>query len=83
MEQKTMTQTEYTDKLSEYVTKYKRLIYESERTIQICYEEIDKLKKELYNKCKHEWIYDECSNFDDRSKYICKFCKLNRNPNYN
>ena len=83
MEQNTITQSKYTNKLSENIqTKY-NLIYESEKTIRICYEEISKLKKELYNKCEHIWIYDECANFDDRSKYICKFCKLNRNPYYN
>ena len=63
-------------------TKY-NIIYESEKTILMCNEEIKKLKKELYIKCEHKWIYDECANFDDRSKYICKFCKLNKNPYYN
>ena len=40
-------------------------------------------KEELYNVCEHEWIYDECSNWDDRCKYKCKFCNLWRNNNYN
>lgn len=63
-------------------TKY-NIIYESEKTIRMCNEEIKKLKKELYIKCEHKWIYDECANFDDKSNYICKFCKLNKNPYYN
>ncbi len=48
--------------------------------------EIEKLKKnirksekELWLKCDHEWEYDTCCNFDDRTKYFCKKCKLWRN----
>ena len=41
------------------------------------------LTKKLFYTCNHEWIYDECASFDDKCKYICKFCKLYRNPNYN
>jgi hypothetical protein len=74
---------EYSKTLSEYIQTKRNLIYESEKKIQKYYEEIKKLKKELYMSCKHEWIYDECTNFDDRSNYICKFCKLNKNPHYN
>lgn len=41
------------------------------------------LTKKLFSTCQHEWIYDECANFDDKCKYICKFCRLYRNPHYN
>ena len=73
---------EETQKIIEQITLKYNLIYQCEKTVKICNEEIRQLKKELYKKCKHEWIYDECSNFDDRSKYICKFCKLNRSSYY-
>ena len=59
------------------------LIFEAEKRIKTYKEDIKILKKDLFKKCQHEWIYDECTNFDDRCKYICKFCRLYRNPNYN
>ena len=59
------------------------LINQSYKTIQICKDEIRSFKTKLFKACKHEWIYDECANFDDRCKYLCKHCKLYKNPHYN
>lgn len=42
-----------------------------------------KLTKKLFYTCQHKWIYDECVNFDDKCKYVCKFCGLYKNPNWN
>ena len=33
----------------------------------------------LWEKCDHEWIYDEWANFDDLTKYLCKHCGCYRN----
>ena len=41
------------------------------------------LTKKLFNACEHKWIYDECANFDDKCKYVCKFCGLYKNPHWN
>ena len=39
---------------------------------------IKDLEKTIYNNCSHEWIRDECANFDDRCKHICSKCSLYR-----
>lgn len=74
---------------SESVELYNKILLNNENIIK-ANNKIYKYKKEnreltkkLFSTCNHEWIYDECANFDDRSKYICKFCRLNRNPHYN
>ena len=62
--------------LTNDISNYEKVIVQNKRLIK-------QKKKELYNVCKHEWVYDECSNWDDRCKYKCKFCNLWRNNNYN
>ena len=61
--------------LTSDIWSYERIIVENKRLLK-------QKKRELYNLCEHEWIYDECSNWDDRCKYKCKFCDLPRNINY-
>ena len=39
---------------------------------------IKDLEKEIYKNCQHDWIRDECANFDDRCKFICSKCSLYR-----
>jgi len=62
--------------LTNDISNYEKLIVQNKRLIK-------QKKKELYNICQHDWVYDECSNWDDRCKYKCKFCNLWRNNNYN
>ena len=57
-------------------------IYKKELEIKTLKQEITQLKKKLFNTCEHEWERD----WDDRSchsTWLCKHCKLYRNPNYN
>ena len=42
-------------------------------------ETIKDIESCLWEKCNHEWIYDEWANFDDRTKYLCKYCGCYRN----
>ena len=42
-------------------------------------ETIKDIESCLWEKCNHEWIYDEWANFDDRTKYLCKHCGCYRN----
>lgn len=58
-------------------------IYNAQKLIYKYKEENKKLTTKLFNACEHKWIYDECANFDDKCKYICKFCGLYKNPNWN
>ena len=53
-----------------------------EKNIKLLADQIRTLKKELFQKCKHNWIKD----YEDRSchsSWICEHCKLYKNPNYN
>ena len=58
-----------------------KLIY-YEKNIKLIEEEIKKLKKELFIKCQHNWIKD-CDDRSCHSSWICEYCKLYKNPNYN
>lgn len=53
-----------------------------EQNIKLVEEKINKLKQELFQTCQHSWEKD----WDDRSchsSWVCKYCKLYKNPNYN
>lgn len=53
-----------------------------EKNIKLLADQIRNLKKELFNTCNHNWVKD----YEDRSchsSWICKHCKLYKNPNYN
>jgi hypothetical protein len=43
-------------------------------------DEIKEREKIIFNSCKHEWHYDETSGCCEKNRYICKTCKLYRNP---
>ena len=58
-------------------------ICDANKLIYKCKENNKELRKKLFASCDHEWIYDEWANFDDRCKYICKHCRLYKNPHYN
>ena len=62
--------------LTNDIWNYERLIIENKKLVT-------QKKRELYYVCEHEWVYDECANWDDRCKYKCKYCNLWRNINYN
>ena len=55
--------------LNNNIWNYEKLIVEKKKLLT-------QKKRELYYVCEHEWVYDECSNWDDRCKYKCKFCNL-------
>jgi hypothetical protein len=44
--------------------------------------EIDKINKELYEKCTHLWIRDDACSDDDLGKNYCKNCGLRYYHNY-
>jgi len=53
-----------------------------EKNIKLLADQIRNLKKELFKTCNHNWVKD----YEDRSchsSWICKHCKLYKNPNYN
>ena len=52
------------------------------KNISINKNKINNLECDLWEKCDHQFIYDESANFDDRTKYICKICNCYRNPYY-
>jgi hypothetical protein len=58
-------------------------INDANSLIYKCREENSELTKKLFKTCQHEWIYDENANFDDKCKYICRYCRLYRNPHWN
>lgn len=67
--------------LNTILQKKDKILY-YEQNIKLVEEQIKKLKKELFQECKHDWVKD----WDDRSSHsswICKHCKLYKNPNYN
>ena len=57
---------------------YQKQIYNFYNLINHNKDKIKQIEKELYKKCDHDWIRDECANFDDRCKYICSKCSLYR-----
>ena len=58
--------------LNNEIEKMTRLIEKHKKTIK-------NIECDLWESCDHEWIYDECANFDDRTKYLCKICGCYRN----
>ena len=40
---------------------------------------INNIECDLWEKCNHQWIYDDWANFDDKTKYLCKICGCYRN----
>ena len=68
--------------ISNTILQKKNEILYFEKNIKLLADQIRNLKKELFNTCKHNWIKD----YEDRSchsSWICKHCKLYKNPNYN
>lgn len=68
--------------ISNIILQKKNEILYFEKNIKLLADQIRNLKKELFNTCKHNWIKD----YEDRSchsSWICKHCKLYKNPNYN
>ena len=57
-------------------------IIEHMKKINILENKIKYLKKNLFNCCEHEWVRD-WEDRDVHSNWICKNCKLYKNPNYN
>ena len=57
----------------------KSSIYDYEKNIDKLKDSIKASEKKLWKLCSHEWEYDSSCNFDDRTKYFCKKCKLWRN----
>jgi len=49
-----------------------RLIEQHKKTI-------NNIECDLWEKCNHQWIYDDWANFDDKTKYLCKICGCYRN----
>jgi hypothetical protein len=73
---------ELTLELSNQINIKRSNIHEKQKEIDTLNQEIAQLKKKLFNSCTHEWTIDT----DDRScrsTWICKHCKLYRNPSYN
>ena len=60
--------------------------YEQERSLEYQIKQIKKLRQkkelELWNTCKHNWIFDINSNFDDPCKTICTKCNLYKLKRY-
>lgn len=65
---------------------YQEMIRNKEKIITQKYSEIDlikleieKLKKNLWTSCTHEWERDYSAMHDDPFKYFCKHCKMYKN----
>tara|TARA_Y200000002_G_C22515353_1_gene593145 strand:+ start:114 stop:344 length:231 start_codon:yes stop_codon:yes gene_type:complete len=65
------------------IKKKQKKIFQYNKIINENKNDIKNLKKELFTKCDHEWVYDEWANFDDKCKYVCKYCGLYKNPLWN
>tara|TARA_B100000900_G_C20575594_1_gene715179 strand:- start:1052 stop:1300 length:249 start_codon:yes stop_codon:yes gene_type:complete len=68
--------------LYDSITEKKELMWSYSRQITILTEDIRKMRKMLYKTCEHEWVRD-WEDRDERSSWICKHCKLSRNPYHN
>lgn len=53
-----------------------------EQNIKLVEEQLKKLKKKLFQTCNHNWVKD-CEDRSCHSSWVCKLCKLYKNPNYN
>ena len=57
-------------------------IHEKQKEIDMLKQQITQLKKDLFTTCSHDWVLD-CEDRSCHSSWVCKYCKLYRNPNYN
>mgnify|MGYP006451000871 FL=1 len=70
------------NKINEIVNKISnknKEIYKSYQNINKLELDIRNLKKELYNKCQHNWTRDWDEQSDSHCKWKCKLCGINRN----
>jgi hypothetical protein len=68
--------------ISNTILQKRNKVLNYEQNIKLIEEQIIKLKKDLFQTCKHNWVRD----WDDRSchsSWVCEHCKLYKNPNYN
>ena len=68
--------------ISNTILEKKTQIIYYEKNIKLVEEQIKKLKKELFQKCNHNWVKD-CDDRSSHSSWMCEHCKLYKNPNYN
>jgi len=64
------------------ILKKKNDILYFEQNIKLVEEQVKKLKKELFQTCQHNWVKDWVDR-SCHSSWMCKYCKLYKNPNYN
>jgi len=68
--------------LFDTIAEKKELLCVFSHKITLLEEEINEMKKMLYISCEHECERD-WEDRDERSRWICKHCKLSRNPYHN
>ena len=68
--------------ISNTISRKRAEILYHNKNITLLENEISDLNKKLRNTCYHEWVRD-WEDRSSKSSWICKNCKLYRNPNYN
>jgi len=62
-------------KLEKDIYKMNKLVAQNKKTIK-------QIERDLWTNCKHIWVYDTWSGYDDKTKYICDVCRCYRNASW-